>query len=245
MFKFNLGVSAHTIATTVTLAAFAFAPDALAHNDHADTNAELVAKQNAMALYFERLPGKKGAPIGFDKTWARNQIINSGGTENDVAFMLENVDKDICLDVEIKRLCAYFGAETIYKVSQMAYSIRYNGGSDDDVTNAVTPIFDYGITKHLEGLYGKKGLSDEDFTKIAGRKGISAKIQQERGQPQKLKNDNSRFLCLGLNTNVDTQTISTTNPIYGRQYRMVNVMITNGLLRQRLKLDFFGTNLLV
>lgn len=138
--------------------------------------------------------------------------------------MLENVNKDICQDREIKALCAYAGAETIYKVSQMAYSIRFNGGSDDDVINAITPIFNYGITKNLEKLYGKEGLSNSDFAKIYREKGLDKGVRQERRGPLKLKkgDGNSRILCLGLNTNVDTQTISSTNPIYGRQYRLVS-----------------------
>lgn len=67
MLKLNLGVSAHILVTTATMAVFAFAPAAFAHSDHANTNTEQTAQEKEISSHFERLPGKKGAPIGFDK----------------------------------------------------------------------------------------------------------------------------------------------------------------------------------
>lgn len=221
-----------SIASIATIASLAVAPSAFAH----DSNNNDGSKTNTIARYYESLPANKGAPANFDKEWARTQILKGGGNEEDVKFLLTQAESDICNTEEVKPLCAYAGATTIHKVRNLAYKLKRAGAKDSDVMDAIAPIMEYGITMNLEKLYGEKGLSDDDWAKIARKKGIRANRNlQERGerrvpgQPLKLEQRNKanlkgigdRLRCLGLNTDMDEQTITSTNPIYGRRYRLV------------------------
>ena len=228
----HLTTSMCSVASMTAITLLTITPNAFAHESSQNSEKEF----KEMARYYDSLPANKGAPIGWDKEWARSQILKRGGTENDVEFLLEQAENDICKTEEVKAICAYAGSNTIYKVRNLAYSLKRAGAKDSDVMDAIGPVMEHGITVNLEKLYGEKGLSDDDWAKIARQKGIknnhrlqkkgerrriAEPLQSDPNNRANLKGIGDNLLCLGLNTDIDEQIITSTNPIYGRRYRLV------------------------
>ena len=214
---------------TALLCSAAFTSVASAHEG------ETQAPKKDMKAYFESLDASRGMPKGMTQEYIANAVKKGGGTSEDVKFLISTFETDICSFDDMKNICAYMGRDTLYKVSNVAWKAKSAGASNDEIAKIVAPILEYGITKNLEELYGDKGLKDADFEKLTrqinrgtlkkrfrreGRRSIPNKRMEQ--MPQQKKGDGaSRWLCLGLKADADTQTISSTNPIYGRKYRLV------------------------
>ena len=157
-----------------------------------------------MQKYFDSLDASIGMPKGMTEEYVMDVAKRTNKTKEESEQMVVAAKADICSLPEMNDLCNFMGKETLYKVRNLAWTIKSSGGSNQEVLDAVSPIMEYGITKNLETLYGDTGLADSgERSKLV----VSAK--------------NKSALCFGLPTAIHTRNISTTNPFYGQNYRLV------------------------
>ncbi len=209
---------------TLLLGCIFFVQQSIAHETMPTANIE------NMQQYFDSLDASGTMPEGLSREYIRNVVKNAGGNNNDIKFIIKTFNSDICGFEDMKSACAYMGRDTLNKASNLAWQASSAGASNEEIMAMIAPVMEYGISRNLENLYGEKGLSDENFIKLNDELGLTTDHSglHERnklpvGQSGLLdrKGLTQRLLCLGLRTAIDEQTINSTNPLYGKKYRMV------------------------
>ena len=163
------------------------------------------------AKYFERLDATATAPAAIVSSEMQRELVKSGLSQADADRILADVKTDICKNNEVARLCAYAGNDTIYKVRNLSWALISKGATREEVLAATRPIIEYGITRNWEKIDGEKGISDSDLAQIASQRRLPIR--------------DGSIACLGLATATDQQTITTTNPLFARDYRLVTCAI--------------------
>ncbi len=161
--------------------------------------------------YFERLDATATAPAALVSPDMQRELVKSGLSQADADRILVDVKTDICKNNEVARLCAYAGNDTVYKVRNLSWNLISKGATREEVLAATRPVFEYGIARNWEKIDGEKGISDSDLAQIASQRRLSVR--------------DGSIACLGLATAIDQQTITTTNPVFAKDYRLVTCAI--------------------
>ncbi|MEX0914710.1 MAG: hypothetical protein WD397_08130 [Wenzhouxiangellaceae bacterium] len=180
-------------ATLVAIVTMGIALDAaIAHND------EMPA--DGGDVFYDQLDASPAAPKGITREYIAQVAKRTGINPKELMSLAE---QDVCKNPDVESVCAYFGNQTVYKARNLAWELKSQGASDDTVLESFASVLEIGLSRNLNEIYGEKGLADKEF--------------DERNSSE----ERNRLLCGGLKTAIDQQQINSTNPIYGRNYRLV------------------------
>jgi len=182
-------------------------------------------------MFYDQLDASPAAPKGITREYIAGVAQRTGVSAKELMSLAE---QDVCKNPDLESVCAYFGNQAVYKARNLAWQLKSQGASDDTVLKSFTSVLGVGASINLNRLYGEKGLADRQVNARSARKIASrplTNIDAERTREGSVANaelddqsyikDNNRLLCLGLKTAVDQKLITSTNPIYGRNYRLV------------------------
>ena len=164
-----------------------------------------------LAKFFDGLDASPQLPGKIDRATLESEVKEAGGNREDVDRLEKELASDVCKQEDLANFCALVGNDTIYKIRNLAFAQRDKGIAPEAVITATLPLLEYGAAQNIAKLYGEGGMSDEN---------LAAKLKESG-----LRFDTERLLCAGLATAVDQKTLAATNPIYGKEYRLVTCAI--------------------